>query len=62
MKIVNKDNFDRDSISDDLVAENVSEFYATAIVEFLNLKYGGDNSPNYFSVKPDDYKLYKSES
>ena len=61
MKIVSVDNFSRDEVSDTLIAENVSEFYATVIAKFLNQKYGGDNSPNYFSVKPDDYKLYKSE-
>lgn len=61
MKIVCTDNFARDSISDSLVAENVSEFYAETIVAALNQKFGGEHSQDYFVVRPDDYEPYRFE-
>lgn len=59
MKIVKIDNFDRDHIDDVVIAENVSEYYAKVIVAHLNQKFSGDNSQDYFVVKPDDYKPRK---
>jgi hypothetical protein len=56
MKIVMVDNYNRDSVADVLIAENVNENYAQKIVEFLNEKEG-ENSTNWFSLKPDDYRL-----
>ena len=61
MKIINVDNFDRDTVSDTLVAENVPKYYAKDIVEFLNDKYSGSTSSDYFMIKPNDYKLYTWE-
>lgn len=61
MKIIQTDNFDRESVSDVLVAENVHNFYAAKITEFLNGVYGGDNSPFYFCAVEDDHKLYVFE-
>ena len=61
MKIIKVDNFARDHISDTLVAENVSEWWAKSIVELLNDKYSGDHSPDYFRAVPDDHKLYEFE-
>ena len=61
MKIVKIDNFDRDFISDELIAENVLKYYADEIVKMLNSQCSGSNSPDYFEVKPDDYKLYTFE-
>lgn len=61
MKIIQIDNFNRDTVSDNLIAENVSEFYAKAIVEFLNEKYSGETSPPFYIYRPDDYKLYTFE-
>ena len=61
MKIIQVDNFDRDSVSDTLVAENANEYYGKAIVEFLIDKFSGDTSSSYFRLVPDDYKLYKSD-
>lgn len=58
MKIICKDNFDRDSVSDTLVAENVSEYYAPIIVNFMNSKLSGEHSSDYFAAVPDDYVLY----
>jgi len=58
MKIICKNNFDLETVNDRLIAENVGEFYAKDITEFLNKKYGGYTSPDYFVIVPDDYKLY----
>ena len=61
MKIVQVDNFDRDTVSDILMAEKVSKNNAEMIVKALNEKYSGGNSPLFFTAKSDDYKLYKWE-
>ena len=58
VKIVQTDNFNRDDVSDTLVAENVPPYYAEKIVKFLNDTLGGERSSAYFQVKPDEYKLY----
>ena len=57
MKIIVVDNFDRETRSDDLVAENLNAFYADHIVVFLNDKFGGDESI-FFRIVEDDYQLY----
>lgn len=57
MKIICVDNFARDNHSDRLIAENVNDFYAPKIVEFLNQKFGGDHSPDFFKAVPNDHKL-----
>ena len=57
MKIIRVDNFNRDYISDGLIAENVNEFFAKLIVKLLN-KYTGMNSQDYFRAVSDDHKLY----
>jgi len=61
MKIIKIDNFDRDSVSDELIAENVSAYYIEFIVEELNQKYSGSTSPYFFMAVPDDRTLYKFE-
>lgn len=61
MKIIKVDNFDRDSISDTLVAENVSEFYAEHIVTLLNEKFSGDRSSDFYKSVEDNHKLYEFE-
>lgn len=61
MKIIAVSNFNNESVSDVLVAENVSEYYAKYIVEFLNSKFSGTSSPNYYRAVLDDHKLYKFE-
>ncbi|MNK84465.1 hypothetical protein D3C87_1043140 [compost metagenome] len=58
MKIICKDNFDRESVNDRLVCENVSEFYGSKIVYFLNDKFSGDYSSDFYKLVEDDYKLY----
>ena len=59
MKIVKIDNYNRESISDVLIAENVPSSYAETIVTMLNQKFGGRYSSRFYVVKPNDYKLYK---
>jgi hypothetical protein len=58
MKIICKDNFDRDYISERLVAENVSEYYAKIIVRLLNESEPVDGA-YFYKAESDDYKLYK---
>lgn len=61
MKIVCKSNYDLESVSDRLVAENVNEHYGKFLVEQLNNRYSGDQSPDFFKLVDDDYVLYKFE-
>lgn len=58
MKIVGIDNFNRDNVSDILIAENVKEFYAKAITKFLNDNFCSKRSDTFFVTKEDDYKLF----
>lgn len=60
MKIVLIDNYNRENVSDVLIAENVKEYWGKKIVKLLNDKEG-ENSENYFELKDDNYKLYKFE-
>lgn len=57
MKIIITDNFNRDYISDVLVAENVKEATSQFICNVVN-KANGEDSDQYWQSKPDDYKLY----
>jgi hypothetical protein len=59
MKIVIKDNYDREHISDKLVAKDVNLYYGTLIVNIMN-----DRSPDgddYYMLVEDDYELYVFE-
>lgn len=57
MKIVAVDNYDRESVSDELICENVNEYHGKRIVNLLNLD-AGEHSDWFFELKEDDYKLY----
>ena len=59
MKIICVDNFNRENMADELVCENVNEYYREHIVDFLNKKFGGDDSFNYYRLVEDDYKLWR---
>ena len=61
MKIIVVDNFDRESESDTLVAENVNKYYGEFIVDFLNDKFSGDSSSEWFRLVEDNHKLYEFE-
>jgi hypothetical protein len=58
MKIVTKDNFDRDLFTEKVVAENVNEFIGTQLVQQWNDKYWTEHSEVYLALVEDDYKLY----
>ncbi len=58
MKIVQVDNFDRDYISDTLIAENVNKHFGEFLVKALNEKYSRGDSAEYYRLEPDDYKLH----
>jgi hypothetical protein len=59
MKIIGTDNFNRDSVADFLVAENIkNEDFGKVMVEALNKKYcRRDDSPYYYRLVADDYRL-----
>ena len=61
MKIIGMDNFNREHISDILIAENVSDYWAQRIVKHLNEKYDGEHSPHFFKTITDHEKPYKFE-
>jgi len=53
------DNFNRDNISDVLIAENVPESHAELIANLLNERLVTGQSPDFYVAYGDDYKLYK---
>ncbi len=59
MKIIKIDNFNREFISDVLVATNISDYYADVIVEMLNKILGGIHSSAFYRAVEDDHKLYE---
>ena len=61
MKIIMVDNFNRENVSDTLIAENVSEYFGKKIVKYLNNTFSGDTSPDYFKLVTNDYKLFTFE-
>jgi len=54
MKLIARDNFCRDYVSDILIAENVNECYGKVIMKALNSDY----SDKYIDLVEDDYVLY----
>ena len=56
MKIIKVDNYDRETVSDVLIAENINSHWGGRIIKFLNDKY---DSPDFFRLTEDDYKLYE---
>lgn len=59
MKIIAKDNFDRDTRSDRLVASGVSIREGIVITEALNERCSGPDAPIYYKMVADDYKLFE---
>lgn len=59
MKIIRVDNFDRETISDALVCDNVAIGYSEMLVEALNSTFGGEYSSDFFKLVDDDYVLYQ---
>jgi hypothetical protein len=61
MKLILIDNFGRDCISEQLVAENVSSYWANRIQAWADSHWNSSENPQYLTVRPDDYELYKFE-
>lgn len=59
MKIIQEDNFCRDGVDDELIADHVDPAYVDSIVSDLNERFSGDNASYFFRSVPDDYKLKK---
>ncbi len=62
MKIIQMSKSNEEAISDNLIAENVSEWYAKVFVKFLNENHCGEIPIYFYIYRPDDYKLYTFES
>lgn len=58
MKVVGVSNFDKETVSDLLIAENVILTWAVRFAKLCN-EFVGDDNRYHFVVKLDDYKLYK---
>lgn len=58
MKIITKDNFDRDIFKEYVVAESVNRYYGEELVEAHNDKYWTGVSDTYLALVEDDYELY----
>jgi hypothetical protein len=56
MKIVAVDNFNRESIADILIAENVKDIWAEYLAKAANEHNPGDR---FFKAFPDDYVLWR---
>jgi hypothetical protein len=59
MKIIRVDNFAREHIADQLIAENVNEYYGSQIVDFLNDTFSGEHSSDFYRLVKDDYILWR---
>lgn len=59
MKIICKDNYDREYVADRLIAENVHSYYGNFITEALNDKYSVEHSSDYYRLVEDDYVLWR---
>ena len=58
MKIITKDNFDRDLFTEKVIAENVDETMGKELVALWNDKNWFGHSEYYLALVEDDYKLY----
>lgn len=58
LKIITKDNLDRDLFTEKIVAENVYEIIGKQLVEAWNDKYWNEHSDYYLALVADDYELY----
>ena len=58
-KIIGIDNYDREIVNDELICENISEYYGKIFVDNLNAME--KDGPTFYKLVPDDYKLFKYE-
>ena len=59
-KVIAVDNYDRDSVSDRLIEDRLTETHAVERAEQLNRETGA-NASWFFKAVPDDYELHKWE-
>lgn len=59
--IVSISNFDLETYDEKTVAKEVPLYYAKFIVEYMNSKFSGSDSQDYFVIKPTDYVPYVFE-
>jgi len=60
MKIIQVDNFQRESVDDFLVCEKITDgIVGEFIVERLNERYAGEDSSVFYRLVSDDYPLHK---
>jgi len=57
MKVIITDNYDRETVSDVLLCENVTPFNARRIAKAMNQVFSGNHSDEYFQAVEDDYVL-----
>ncbi|MFF2798100.1 hypothetical protein [Lysinibacillus xylanilyticus] len=58
MKIVVKDNLNRDLFTERVIAEKVDESFGEEFVKAWNDKNWSDNSEHFIALVPDDYVPY----
>lgn len=58
MKIITKDNFDRDLFTEKVVAENVTPYLGKQLVKQWNDYYWVSESEYYLALVEDDYIPY----
>jgi len=61
MKVIRVDNYDREDSSDQLVAANLTPYWAERIKAALNATTPA-TGPDYFVVRADEYELHVYES
>lgn len=59
MKILAVDNYDRETVADIVVAENVQPYYAAAIADFLQGRFGGEGASRFYRAVDDDCKPWR---
>jgi hypothetical protein len=59
-KIVAKDNYDRENVSDYVVAENMNSYWAKKIFEHLE-KLNSEYNETYLVLVPQEQMIYKFE-
>ena len=59
MKIIKVDNFNRAEVADQLIAENVNEYWGEQLVNALNYVNSSDfHNDAFFKLVEDDHKLW----
>lgn len=57
MKIIWTDGFNRESVADKLVAENVREHEGKIMIKALESACKGGDESDWYMLVPDDYRL-----